>query len=625
MSRIPDELIDQIRDAADIVAIIGEAVDIKRTGADYRGPCPFHGGTHRNFSVSPKRGSFYCFVCHEKGDVFSYLMKRLGLDYPAAVREVGRRAGITVPEDGPVSSDPREPLFQAIAVAQEWFARQLLENPNAAEARRYIEARHLPIDSAGELGLGFAPAGRAFIEAMKPLGIPDETLVDAGLVVRREDGSLGARFRSRLLFPIADLRSRAVGFGGRLIGPGEPKYLNSPETPIFRKGTLLYNLNLAKHEIRKEGKAIVVEGYFDAIRLALAGIENVVAPLGTAMTPDQAVLLARYARSVVLMYDNDPAGLKATFRTGDELLRQSVNVSVATLPPGEDPDSVVLKGGRKTAETFIADAIDLMERKIQILAKHGWLEGIEHRRSALDKLLPTIRAAREAITRDMYLTLAARHIGVSRETLEAEVAFAPTVRPLATQSVVVPGSSEPHEPADPWRRPGVRSERNLIHILLRYPDWRERARDEVRLTWFTCEEYAEIFTAVSGPHSDPADLQEVALSARARLALQHLLNAESFLGLKVDEDYVALCLELEARPHIETFKQQRALIRAERDIERQKDLHAEMVRLQDHIRELFPLPWLRHIYRRGLLRKLEPRRRPQRLAQVDPERQRNVS
>jgi DNA primase len=419
---IPDETIEQVRDSADIVGLIGESVQLKRTGSDYRAPCPFHGGTHRNFSVIPKKGRYYCFVCHESGDVFSWLMKRFGMDYPTAVRDMARRAGITIPErTGRVGPDPHEPLYGAVAAAHDWFTRQLLELPDARLAREYLEGRDIPLDTAAMLGLGYAPLGKMFLTAMAELGIDEKVLLEAGLAAQRDDGQVGARFRGRLLFPIHDLRGRAVGFGGRLLGPGEPKYLNSPETEIFHKGKQLYNLHLAKMPIRKEETVILVEGYFDVLRLALAGVEHVVAPLCTTLTADQAALLKRFAKEATLLYDSDRAGLQATFRAGDELLRHGFRVRVATLPPGEDPDTLVQKGGVEALEPVLHDAIDLFERKIQLLERAGWFEGFDRRRDAVDRLLPTIRAAADPITRELYLSLASQRSGVSKDVLEDEL------------------------------------------------------------------------------------------------------------------------------------------------------------------------------------------------------------
>src|SRR5436190_2015867 len=268
-----------------------------------------------------------------------------------------------IPERGLAGPDPREPLYSAVAAAADWFARQLLESPEAQVARDYLTTRHLDLETVQPLGLGYAPKGKAFLDAMKGLGVRDEVLLEAALLAKREDGTLAPRFRGRLLFPIHDLRARVVAFGGRILGEGEPKYLNSSDTPIFHKGKLLYNLHVAKHAIRKAERAILVEGYFDVLRLSLAGIEEVVAPLGTGLTPEQAQLVKRHASHVMLLYDSDEPGLRATFRAGDELLREGLHVSVATLPGGEDPDTLVQKQGAGGLEGILKDAVDVLERK----------------------------------------------------------------------------------------------------------------------------------------------------------------------------------------------------------------------------------------------------------------------
>jgi DNA primase len=419
---IPDDVIEQVREAADLVGIIAETVELKRTGADYRGRCPFHGGTHRNFAVIPKKGMFYCFVCHEAGDVYTFFMKKLGMDYPTAVREVARRVGITIPErSGPTGPDPREPLYAAVATAADWFARQLRESPEAETARKYLESRHVTMEQAQLQGLGFGPRGSAFLDAMKGLGVREEVLLEAGLVVKRDDGSKTPRFRGRLLFPIHDLRSRVVAFSGRILGEGEPKYLNSPETPIFHKGQLLYNLHLAKHGMRKAERAILVEGQFDVLRLTLVGLEEVVAPLGTGLTDDQAALLQRHTAHVILLYDSDDPGLRATFRAGDVLLRHKLRVSVASLPEGEDPDTLVQNKGAPALEQALKDSVDVLERKIQILNRKGFFTTIAGKRRALDGLLPTIRAAADPVLKDFYITQVCDVAGVNRDALVREV------------------------------------------------------------------------------------------------------------------------------------------------------------------------------------------------------------
>ena len=501
---IPEEVIEQVREAADLVGIIGEHVELKRTGADYRGPCPFHGGTHRNFAVIPKKGMFYCFVCHEAGDVYTFFMKKLGMDYPTAVREVARRVGITIPErTGPTGPDPREPLFAAVATAADWFARQLRESPEAESARKYLESRHVSMEQAQVGGLGFGPRGSGFLDAMKGLGLREEVLLEAGLIVKREDGSKVPRFRGRLLFPIHDLRSRVVAFSGRILGEGEPKYLNSPETPIFHKGQLLYNLHLAKHGMRKAERAILVEGQFDVLRLTLAGVEEVVAPLGTGLTDDQAALLQRHTPHVILLYDSDDPGLRATFRAGDVLLRHKLRVSVATLPEGEDPDTLVQNKGAAALEQAIKDSVDVLERKIQILERKGFFGSLPGRRRALDRLMPTIRAATDAITRDLYISRVAEVAGIRRDVLQREVdpKETPTVlyRPLPS-STVLPSNAE----------------KSLLLLMMSGEPWRARVVEAIDAEDFEFPVYRTLFDALADDAPDRLD----ETSARAFESMQ---------------------------------------------------------------------------------------------------------
>ena len=505
---IPDDVIEQVRDAADLVGIVSESVELKRSGSDYRGRCPFHGGTHRNFAVIPKKGMFYCFVCHEAGDVFTYFMKRLGMDYPTAVREVARRVGITIPErPGPTGPDPREPLFTAVATAADWFARQLRESPEGEVARKYLESRHVTMEQAQVQGLGFGPRGSGFLDAMKGLGLREEVLLEAGLVVKRDDGTKVPRFRGRLLFPIHDLRSRVVAFSGRILGEGEPKYLNSPETPIFHKGQLLYNLHLAKHGMRKAERAILVEGQFDVLRLTLAGLEEVVAPLGTGLTDEQAALLQRHTPQVILLYDSDDAGLRATFRAGDVLLRHKLRVNVATLPEGEDPDTLVQNKGAPALEQALKDSVDVLERKIQILERKGFFGSLPGRRRALDRLLPTIRAAADPISRDLYISRVAEVAGVRKDVLEREVDGARSAEHGAVRSPVLPAPSSVLPSS---------AEKSLLSLMMAGEPWRSRVVEAVDSEEFEFPVYRVLFEALADDAPDRLD----ETAARAYESLQ---------------------------------------------------------------------------------------------------------
>ncbi|HVH09136.1 MAG TPA: DNA primase [Gemmatimonadales bacterium] len=595
MSLIPDDVIEQVREAADLVGIVGEHVELKRTGADFRGPCPFHGGTHRNFAVIPKKGMYYCFVCHAAGDVFTFFMKKLGMDYPTAVREVARRVGVTIPERGASGPDPREPLYGAIAAAGDWFARQLREHPEAEVARAYLASRGLALDTVLPLGLGYAPASAtpsptpaippvppaspparawAFLAAMKGLGIEPDVLVAAGLVVQREDGTLVPRFRGRLLFPIHDLRARLVGFGGRVLGDGEPKYLNSPDSAVFHKGQLLYNLHTAKHAMRKAERALVVEGYFDVLRLVLAGVEEVVAPLGTGLTSEQAQLLKRHVGHVILVYDSDDAGLRATFRAGDVLLQEGLRVSVATLPQGEDPDTLVRAGGAAALEALLADAVDVFERKIQILDRRGFLGTLPGRRRALDRLLPTIRAATDRITRELYLSRAAEAAGVRKDVLEREVDT------RAARARVGVGSPGPRPPVSSPAAPPANAEKVLLLLLVEGGEgWRARVVEAVDPEELEFPPYRAVFEAV-------ADDAVLALDETAARVYEEL-KAEGLGRREPGELFEGALNWIEARRLERQIEQLDDQLPFESP-ERQATLLAEKRRVFDELRKRYP-------------------------------------
>ena len=475
---ITDESVDRVREAADIVQIIGEHVKLKKVGSSWRGPCPFHQGTHQNFSVVPAKGIYTCFVCGEKGDVFTFLQKRLGIDFPAAVKLVADRVGIMVEEvqrrrEGP---DPRQPLWDANAAVADYFRTQLWDDKEGEEARNYLALRRVTREVADRFGLGFAPRDPGAMRVhLNKIGMGDDVLLQAGVLVLREEGAEArARFRSRLIFPIQDGAANYVGFGGRLLGPGEPKYLNSAESLVYSKSKLLYGLHMAKHVIRKDDRVMVVEGYFDVVRLVSAAFEWVVAPLGTALTDEQAVLLRRYTKNAFLLYDSDRAGLKATFRSGDQLLRQGMSVQVVTLPEGEDPDSFVDKQGSEALKEQLTHAINVFERKVQLLQRAGWFGDLTGKRRALDRLLPTIRATADPLTRDMYLARASDVAGVAKAVLEREAGAVPpaSLSPRATSAprgdALPPARGAPRDRAPRGRAPiaAPAAERDLVWLLL---------------------------------------------------------------------------------------------------------------------------------------------------------------
>jgi DNA primase len=571
---IPDDVVERVRTAADIVQVIGEYVPLRRVGTDFRGACPFHGGKNPNFSVSARRGQYHCFVCHESGDVIAFLRKRLALDFTSAVKLLGDKVGIDV-VDTPTRAhapDPNEPNWEVLAHAAAWFHTQLCEADVAGDARRYLEARGLDEAAWVRFALGFAPRdGQLLLRHLATLGFDQERARDAGLlVVREEEGTSRPRFRGRVMFPIVDELGRHVAFGGRAMGDDTPKYLNSAESGVFQKRRVLYGMHTARQAARRAARLLVVEGYLDAIRVALAGVEEVVAPLGTALTEEQAALVTRYAPEVFLLYDSDEAGLKATFRSGLELLRHGARVRVVSLPPGEDPDTFVRAHGAAGLEALLHEAVDVFDRQVDLLARKGWFSDLHHRRRAVDKLLPTIRATRDPITRDLYVARLAEAASLDRSTVlqEAEAPTPPPGRALARRPVDAPQGAPPEHDAPPpdeqpaplarkrpwvpkgeWRGRGRSSgpewlatdappraprsddplERELVRVMLRDRGWVERIAERHGPDVFRDERYRGLFRALLAhePTTELAVVLEALAPELVALAEGLLAQAEA--------------------------------------------------------------------------------------------------
>ena len=547
---IPDDTVERVRDHADIVAVIGEHVKLKRVGNGYRGPCPFHQGKDPNFAVSP-RGGYVCFVCHEKGDVFSFVQKRLGLNFVEAVKYVGEKSGVEVKEvsrERDAGPDPREKFWEINAAVADFFTETLWESDASAAAREYLANRKLTREVADRFGLGFAPRDPLALRThLAKLGFDEARQIEAGLLVTRDEGTEPRpRFRNRLMFPIYDSQNRTIAFGGRVIGEGEPKYLNSAESPVFVKGATLYGLNWAKNALRRDDRALLVEGYFDCIRLVAAGVESAVAPLGTALTEPQAELIRKYTKTVFLLYDSDQAGLKATFRAGDVLLRQGMKVHVVTLPDGEDPDTFVQQHGRERLEVQLSQAIDVFERKIQILQRGGWFGDLRRKRVALDRLFPTIRAASDPITRELYLARTAEVVGVREDVLLREL------REGRTRT----GRSDPRD--DDRSRPEIRvrqqerrrtfgsagaaAERELIRLALHRRQFVESIAERVGPASFRDPLLSQIFTHLVAAPDDSVESLAMALDDDAVAVINEL--SENVGGLEIPARIIEDCVSV---------------------------------------------------------------------------------
>jgi len=487
---IPDDQVEEVRARADIVDIIGQYVDLKKAGKEFKANCPFHEERTPSFYVVPDKGFYKCFGCGVSGDVFKFLQEKVGLDFVESVKQVAARSGVEIREvtRGPdPEEDPKRPLYELMAFAKDWFRKQLLGD-GGAEARAYLDRRGIDPETAERFEVGFAPDDwRGLRDAAHTLGMTDAQLLEVGLLTTSEKTPEPYdKFRNRIIFPIEALRGKTVAFGGRLLGEerkGQPKYLNSPETILYHKGRTLYGLDKSRHSIRREEIALVVEGYMDLVSIAAVGFENTVATLGTAMTVEQAQLLKRYTSRVLLLFDSDRAGLKASFRAGDLLLAQGLHPSIVTLPDGEDPDTLVQKEGPEALRRYLDDAVDILDRKLQILEAKEYFESIDGRRDAVDRLLPTLRATADRTLRDIYIDQVADRTGVRRETLEEELARTPRGGGYEGGRSASSGSSGgARASSGEYPRPGAR-ERTVDRRPQLGPEWsllRVLARDRDR-------------------------------------------------------------------------------------------------------------------------------------------------
>jgi DNA primase len=497
---IPDDQVDEVRARADIVQVIGDIVPLKKSGKDYKACCPFHDEKTPSFYVVPAKGFYNCFGCGESGNVFTFLMKRHGLSFVDAVKHVAAASGVEIREvsRGQTGEDPFRYLYEANAFARMFFQDLLWDEATGGPATAYLEERGIDRETAERFGIGYAPdAWRGLLEAASHHGIGEEVLIEVGLVTRSEKRKDSYdRFRGRLIFPIESLAGKVVGFGGRVLGAGRegtPKYVNSPESPIYHKGGILYGLSWAKNAIRRRETALMVEGYMDVVSLAAAGFDNAVAPLGTAVTSDQVTLLHRFTSRIHLLFDGDAAGLKATFRAADLLLAGSVHPCVVTLPPGEDPDTIVHSEGAEALKGYIDGAIDVLDRKIQMLEEHDHFKSIEHTRTAIDRLLPTLRAVQDPALRDIYIKKVSDRTGVRRDTLEAELA---RVASAPQQQQVVRRRDQRRTSAPDDMGP----ERLLLLLMTKDRDWIEKVGERLGPRHFVDVRYRAVFEALLADH-----------------------------------------------------------------------------------------------------------------------------
>jgi DNA primase len=424
--RIPENKIEEIRSAADIVDVISEFVQFRKRGKNFVGLCPFHTEKTPSFTVSEDKQIFHCFGCHVGGNVFKFLMEYEKISFVEAIQEVAGRVGIELEyeEDTTGKESEQEILYEINVLAARYFSDNLLNSPDGEVARKYFQERKIKSQTMRAFGLGYALNGwENFVNFAKMHKVDLERAVQLGLIGRQNDGRLFDKFSDRLIFPIFSANGRVIAFAGRMLEAreGSAKYLNSPESMIYVKGRTLYGLSFSKDEIRKLDKAILVEGYMDLISLYQNGIKNVVAVSGTALTEDQVQLLSRYTKNVVLLFDADTAGIKASMRSIELLLRRDIEVKIATLPANEDPDSFINKFGKEEFDELIRKAQNFLEYQTAYYEKKHYFEDHNKTAEAIRELVKLLALIEDELKRNLLLKSIAKKFNLREKLLESEL------------------------------------------------------------------------------------------------------------------------------------------------------------------------------------------------------------
>ena len=424
--RIPENKIEEIRSAADIVDIISEFVQLRKRGKNFIGLCPFHSEKTPSFTVSEDKQIFHCFGCHAGGNIYKFLMEYEKISFIEAIQEVAARVGINLEYevDTTGKDSEQEILYELNIQAARYFSDNLLNSPAGEIARKYFQERKIKPQIMRAFGLGHALNGwENFVEYAKSQKIDLERAIQLGLIGQQNDGRLFDKFSDRIIFPIFSANGRVIAFAGRILEnkEGAAKYLNSPESMIYVKGRVLYGLSFSKDEIRKLDKAILVEGYMDLISLYQNGIKNVVAVSGTALTEDQVQLLSRYTKNVVLLFDADTAGIKASMRSIELLLKRDIEVKIATLPSGEDPDSYINKFGKDEFDELIRKAQNFLEYQTAYYESQHYFEDHNKTAEAIRELVKLLALIEDELKRNLLLKSVAKKFNLREKLLETEL------------------------------------------------------------------------------------------------------------------------------------------------------------------------------------------------------------
>jgi DNA primase len=596
MARIRQDDVDTVRERTDIVQLVSQYVSLKKAGADrHAGLCPFHTEKTPSFGVSPSKQVFHCFGCGAGGNAFHFLERIENVTFTEAVERLAKQAGITLRYEGVSSGERRamsrkQVLFRANARAAELYHRMLLEGREGADARAYLQERGITKDSVEEFGIGYAPGYPDFLLRRMSRDFSPEILVEAGLALKDQRGGIRDRFRGRVVFPLHDLSGQAVGFGGRLLqsqpadgsGPTLPKYVNSPETPVYRKGELLYNLNRAKTEVSRSGTAYLVEGYTDVIALHQAGEPTGLATCGTALGEGHFGLLRRFARRAVLAFDSDEAGARAAERAYAFHERYPVEALVLVLPEGLDPADLVKERGPEAFRQAAEAAIPLVEYMIRRATRGVDTGDAEERARGVQAGLPIVAGLANEVRRQEYAALLADLMGVSTESVLFELQ---RTRPPQQPGVAVPApEARPGQPRSPTRE----VEKEALKLVAQRPDISLEYLDGVEEDRFTTERYRKALALLREPGTSSSASAERA----AELGLAELMAEITMEPLKGEatshyaQQVFSRLEELSLGRRIDTMKKRLERLNPTRDPQSYDSLFEELIALEGRRRRV---------------------------------------
>ncbi len=487
---IPDAVLNQIQDRVDIVELVSKYVPLKKAGRNFKGNCPFHHEKTPSFMVSPDKQIFHCFGCGAGGNVFSFLMKTEKQDFREAVETLADSVGIEIPKDKTLSTEQleRSALFlKANQLALDFYHDVLLKRKEAAKAKGYLEKRGILEKTIDEFKLGYAlESWDELIRAVKGK-VPEAVLEKVGLILSKKDGGFYDRFRHRIIFPILDAKGACLGFGGRVLDDSLPKYLNSPESEIYSKGRHLYGLFQARKAVRDTDQVIVVEGYMDLIACHQAGVQNVVASLGTALTNEQVRLIKRHTKNVFILYDADKAGEMATLRGLELFLEEGLEVKIVRLSTGHDPDAFIQQFGVEKFRQELGKAKTLFDFRLTLLKTQFDAKSLEGKVKIANEMVLLLAKVPNEILRNAWLKELARELSLSEEALLSEMKKGGSrFRNIPAAAVSAPRAESVLNSAEKF----------LIGLLLENPDWVAGVTEEVRLEDFQNEKARQILSRI---------------------------------------------------------------------------------------------------------------------------------